>query len=162
MPTRLTRRLVGAAAATAVAALAYAGTMTPASAAGPRADCPDQFRSTEYGPPPGDVVTWCNFASYDPATNQVSGYGEISTVSGHVKVTMTGLDVSTFDDPGLPSTVVAHEDFTTPTHKGWTAPTSCQPAEWYEVTIKYSITWSDGSVQQDEYPVFYNPGDACR
>jgi hypothetical protein len=155
-----TARLLGLVAALAAGAIALTGATSAGAAGAGRVACPDQFQSTIYHG--SDTVTFCNYASYDAATHQVRAVGEIGTAAGFAKTSMSELDVSFFDDFGTTSYLVERAVFRPATHFGRTAPSNCLPAEWYAVTIKYSIRWSDGSTTHDEYPVFYNPGAACR
>jgi hypothetical protein len=158
MRTR-TARLLGLAAALAAGAIALAGATSAGAAGASPVACPSQFQSTIYHG--SDTVTFCNYASYNAATHQVRGVGEIRTAAGLAKTSMSELDVSFFDDFGTTSYLVERAVFPAGTHFGRTAPSNCLPAEWYAITIKYSIRWSDGTATHDEYPVFYNPGAAC-
>jgi len=160
MHTRTATKIGLTSAAFAAAAFALAGAATSAGAAGSaRSSCPDQDRSTIYHG--SDTVSFCNYAKYDAATNGVRAVGEIHTAAGHARASMTELDLSFSDDLGSPSYLVEREVFPAGTHSGRTASANCLPAEWYTVTIKYSITWSDGTTDSDAWPIFYNPGDAC-
>lgn len=102
MHARIATKIGLTSAAFAAAAFALAGAAVSAGAAGSaRSTCPDQNRSTFYHG--SDTVSFCNYAKYDAATNGVRAAGEIHTVAGHARPSMTELDLAFSDDLGSPS-----------------------------------------------------------